>query len=504
MLIRGYHFGTTDQTIHLTMLRRLVEPGSLRGDLVAAHADSHASLFWHLQVPLVRLVGWEQLDVLYAVIYVGCLVVTFALLLRLGETLLGRRWGWVIGPLFLVVFRACPAHVHTFEPSLINRTFTHPLVLWALLLVLRGRVVSAAAVCGLAFDLHASTATHTLMAVIFAGLLDPAQRRRMPMALLGFVLCAAPLLVMVAYRGGPVAWWVDAEWMHVLHWRMPHHLFPWRWPAGVWAVAVFQLGLYLVGSRSIRDRATRLRCHGVVIGVFVCGPLLGTIVAGPLPVAPLLGLHLWESWILLAVVAYLCAGGLVADLLTGSKPILRVCGAALGVLLLLGGEGRLMGIPAERVWQWRGPTGDAAQLLRTLHRVIGPGERLMVPPTGMGWVRPAGGLPLLVTVKDGGETVFDREMALQWRTRLTDLCGEDLLVGQPPRDEWLGYRSVGCRATAAFAGRDAASLQQLALQERAWLIPVPADRPRQDLTPAYVNDGFLVYDLRLELPEEPP
>ena len=501
--VQGYQFGANDQTIHLTLLRRLVEPGILGGDLVATHADAHASLFWHVQVPLVRLVGWERLDEIYLAVYLGCLVATFALLQRLGETLFRRRWAWVLGPLLLVVFRACPGHVHTFEPSLINRTFCHPLVLWALLLALRGRVVPAAAVCGLAFDLHASTAIHTLIAVLVAGAVDGGQRRRLPMAVLGFALCAAPLLVMVFYRGGPGSWWVDPEWMHVLRWRMPHHLFPGRWPAGVWAVATFQLGLYLVGSRWIEDRTLRVRCHGVVLGVLICGPLLGTLVAGPLPVAPLLGLHLWESWIVLAVLAYLVAGGALAALITGPRPAWRACGAA-ALVLLLGGEARLMGRSEPRVWQWRAPDGDAAQLVRTLRGVIGPGERLMVPPTGMGWVRPASGLPVLVTVKDGGEVVFDRGMALQWRAALADLCGEDVLAGEPPADEWLGYRTVGRRAAAAFAAQDPRALRQLALRERAWLIPVPVAAARQDLTPAYVNDAYLVYDLRLPLPEDLP
>ena len=504
LAVQGYRFGTTDQTIHLTLLRRLVEPGTLGHDLVGSHADAHASLFWHLQVPLVQALGWERLDALYLALYLGALVATFALLQRIGETLFDRRLAWVLGPLFLVVFRACPAHVHTFEPSLINRTFCHPLVLYALLMALRGRIVPAAAVCGLAFDLHASTASHTLLAVVAAGLLDPAQRRRLPMALLGFAICASPLLIMVFYRGGPGAWWVDPEWMHVLRWRMPHHLFPGRWPAGVWAVAAFQLGLYAVGSRFVPDRAVRRRCHGVVAGVLVCGPLLGTVVAGPLPVAPLLGLHLWESWILLAVLAYLLAGGLVAGLLAEARPSRRAVAVAVAVLLLAGGEARLMGLEVERVFRWRSPTGDEAQLVRTLRSAIGPGERLLAPPTGMGWVRPAGALPLFVTVKDGGEVVFDRDMALQWRDRLADLCGEDVLAGDPPAGEWLGYRSVGQRADAAFAARDPGELRRLALSERAWLLPVPAHEARQGLTPAYVNDAYLVYDLRMPLPQEDP
>ncbi len=504
LLIQGYRFGTTDQTIHLTLLRRLVEPGTLGNDLVAAHADSHASLFWHVQVPLVQLLGWERLDLLYLVVYLAALTTTFALLQRIGETLFDRRWAWVLGPLFLVVFRACPAHVHTFEPSLINRTFCHPLVLYALLMALRGRVVPAAALCGLAFGLHASTASHTLLAVICAGLFDPTQRRRVPMALLGFAICASPLLIMVAYRGGPGSWWVDPEWMHVLRWRMPHHLFPGRWPAGVWAVAAFQLGLVVAAVRFVPDRAVRARCHGVVAGVLLCGPVLGTLVAGPLPVAPLLGLHLWESWILLAVLAYLLAGGMVAQLLSDSRPWCRVCAVVVGVLLLAGGEARLMGLEVERVFRWRAPAGDEAQLVRTLRTVIGPGERLLAPPTGMGWVRPAGALPLYVTVKDGGEVVFDRDMALQWRARLAELCGEDVLAGAPPRGEYLGYRSVGRRADAAFAARDPRELRALALRERAWLLPVPVRDARQGLTPAYVNDAYIVYDLRLPLPEESP
>jgi len=492
---QGYCFGTSDQAIHLSLLRRLLEPGSMAQDLVVGHAGAHASLWWHLQAPVVALVGWERLDALYLCVYVVCLVATFALLQRIALELLDDRWAAHLAPALLVVYRACPAHVHTFEPELINRTFTHPLLLWALLLLLRGRVIPAAAVCGLAFNVHASTAAHAALAVACGAVLDPTLRRRLPLAAGAFVLCAAPLLAMTALQGGPAHWWVDDPWMHVLRWRMPHHLFPWRWPAGIWAVAAFQAGLWLAASGRVRPGAVARRSWGVILGVALCGPLLGTLAAGPFPFAPLLGLHLWESWILLAVLAYLAAAGLVAGLLRSSTAASRIAGVVLTALLLAAPEGALSGLQTQRSWRVHGLDEDQAALVAFLASQKDAGAMLLTPPTGMTWLRSSSGRALYVTVKDGGEVVFDRTMALQWRDRLEDLCGEDVLAGPPPRDEWRGYRAVGRRASAAFDRRSTADLRLLAARLRSWLLVVPVERRRQDLSPIYENYGYVVYDL---------
>jgi hypothetical protein len=500
--VNGYRFGTTDQAIHLTFLRRLLEPASMSGDLVADHAGAHASLFWHMQVPLVRVVGWERLDLLYLALWLVCLTASFVLLLRIARTLLADRWAAMLAPLLLVAFKLCPAHVRTFEPEMVNRTFTHPLLLGALWLLLRGRLVKAAALCGLAWNLHASTATHLLLALVGAGLLDPALRRKLPAALGAFALGAAPLLVMLVIRGDTMTWWIDDEWMHVLRWRMPHHLFPGRWPAGVWIVAGLQLGLWLAAARWLRPEVRR-RGHGLVLGVLVCGPLLGTLVAGPLPIAPLLGLHLWESWILLALLAYLAAAGLVVGLVRGEGWPRRLAGVLLGAVLLLGIEGWVIGLDRDRGFAPWAPDRDRGALVETL-RDAGTGrEPLLVAPVGLAWVRPFSGRGLYVSAKDGGEAVFDRELALAWRQRLAELCGEDVLAGPPPADEWLGYRSVGERATAAFDRQPDRALRALAIEHRAWQLVVPAGQVRQGLTPLYGNDRFTVYDVRLLRAEEP-
>ncbi|MDP7111667.1 MAG: hypothetical protein QGH45_06880 [Myxococcota bacterium] len=499
LLANGYRYGTTDQAIHLTFLRELMDPGGMAADLVATRGGAHASLWWHLQTPLVRWIGWENLPHLYLCLYVVALTATFALLVQLARTLLGNPWAALVAPLLLVVFKGCPAHVHTFEPELINRTAVHPLLLGAVWLLLRGRPIRAAALCGLAFDLHATTASHVALALAVATVADPALRPRALRAAGVFLICAAPLLAMVALRGGPGAWWVDEAWMNILRWRMPHHLFPDRWPAAVWLVAGFQLGLWVVASRWVADRTTRRRAHLLIAGVLLCGPLLGTLAAGPLPLAPLLALHLWEAWILLAVLAYLAAGGAVFTLLRGRRWWAMPAGVALGLLLVVGFESTAMGLREPVTFTLGAPGGTAGELVDALDGTrfrVSAGSSLLVPPTGMTWLRAEAGRAIFVSVKDGGEAVFDRELAMDWRRRLEELCGEDLLAGTPPVDEWRGYRAVGERARAAFARQSAEDLRRLAARERAWLLVVPTSSGRTRLTPVYLNDDYFVYDLR--------
>lgn len=500
LLCNGYRFGTTDQAIHLTLLRRLLEPGAFSRDLVAQHGDTHASLWWHAHAPLVRALGWDALPLLYGALYAVALTATFWLLWRIARELFAADpWAALLAPALLLVFKACPGHVRTFEPELINRTVAHPLVLAALWQLLRGRPLQAGALCGLAFDLHASSASHAALVCLAAAVADRTLWRRIPAFLGAFALCAAPLMLFVAAQGGPGAWWIDAEWMHVLRWRMPHHLMPWRWPAAVWFAAAWQLGLWIGASRFIADPAIRRRAHGAVVAVLLTGPLLGTLVAGPLPVAPLLALHLWESWLLLAVLAHLAAAGPVVAALRQRRWALRAAGIALGLVLLVGIEGLAMGRGPEPGFRLRGPGVPERELVQALDRMHvpgSPGDMVLVAPTGLTWVRPFAGRSLWVSVKDGGEAVFDRDLALAWRARLAAQCGTDILEGDPPRGQWRGYRAVGDAAERAFAAQDTATLRRLASEERAWLLIVRVDQVRPDLQPAFANERYLIYDLR--------
>lgn len=403
----GYVLGTTDQSIHLTFLRKLMDPSLFAGDLVADAAAARPSLFWQIQAPLFARLGFGAMPAVYATVWFASLIATFWMYDRLALSL-GSKW-WA--PALLVVFHCVPGHARTFEPELINRTVAQPLVLGALWCALAGELELGAMVAGFAFLLHATTATHVFGILCVMALVRP---RAFPAILAGFGLFAAPLLL-----GRPHGeLWVDDAWMHVLAWRMPHHLFPWTWPAGVWVVAAVYFALCVAG----RQRA-------VVTGVMIWS----TIATLGWRVAPILALHAWESWILLAIVGLLCV-----------PKWLPSRWLPLAILLALPWEEHLMGRPIERAFTFT-PAIDQALLDDVRAAPDGP---VSVSPFAPAWLRPWSGRALYVTTKDGGEAVFSREFAMAWRTRLAVACGEDVLAGQPT--DWLGYRGVREACAAAL------------------------------------------------------
>ncbi len=397
----GYVLGSTDQSIHLTFLRKLIDPSLFGGDLVGASAAAHPSLFWQVQAPVFRALGWEALPAVYLAAWGLALWASFWMYEALALSL-GSKW-WA--PAFLVVFHCVPGHARTFEPEFINRTAAHPFVLMALWLGIAGELQLAAMVAGAAFLLHATTATHVFGILCVMALARP--RALLPM-FAGFGLFATPLLL----GNPPSAFWVDDAWMQVLRWRMPHHLFPWTWPAGVGGVAAVHLAL-AVGSGQ----------RAVVWGVLVWS-VVSTI---GWRVAPLLALHAWEAWILLAIVGLLS----VPRWLVGAPRW-----AWLALVLALPWEERMMGRTVVRGIAFSPPI-DHALLAQVRAAPPGPVHVAVDAPP---WLRPWSGRALYVTTKDGGEAVFSREFALAWRARMAVACGHDVLAGEPT--DWLGYRGV--------------------------------------------------------------
>jgi hypothetical protein len=115
--------------------------------------------------------------------------------------------------------------------------------------------------------------------------------------------------------------------------------------------------------------------------------------------------------------------------------------AALGLIVgLLAPEATWMGIERTRSWQvdW--------QDLRPL-RQSEPAWLRQAPAEVELWRRPATGRPVYVSTKDGGEALYDPQMAAAWRARLGTWCGHDPLAGTPT--DWRGYRAVRTQVEAA-------------------------------------------------------
>lgn len=466
---QGYQFDTPDQAIHLTILRERLDPGGLAGDLVAAHAGAHQSLFWDLQAPLVRWMGWERLPELYLGLWAAALFASLLGLMAMARALgLGER-ATALGVLLLAVPRACPGHVFTWEPEFINRTATQPLLWFSLAAMLRGRPAVAGLLCGLGFNLHATTAAHTGAALGMMVLVDPGRGRRLPALIGAFALGAAPLLLQM--HGGETLW-VDAAWREILVARLSHHLFPQTWPPGVWAGAALQLGLLGWGLAGLAPEPRR-RAIGLASGLLIVGPMLGTLTATVLPLAPLFALHLWEAWIGLVILAFLAAAHRLSRLWERG-PKARLVAVAVVAALFASPEARWMGRARDRVWE---PWGDAEQIVlaTAVARRTSPGERVIVGPTDLAFLRWRAHRPLYVTTKDGGEAVFSRTFAMDWQARLTDLVGQDAVAG--PSQDWLGYNRLRDNANRAFAKRTGDDLAALGRRTGARWMVLRADRP---------------------------
>lgn len=491
---QGYGFDTSDQAIHLTILRERLSPGGLEGDLVAAHADAHQSLFWDLQAPVVAALGWARLPALYLGLWAVALVGAMAGLAAIASALgLGAR-ATALGLLLLAVPRACPGHVFTWEPELINRTAAQPLLLFAIASLLRGRLLVAGLLTGLAFDLHATTAVHTGAALGLAALLDPALRRRVPALIAGFAVGAAPLL---ARMHGGDALWVDEAWREILRIRMSHHLFPQSWPLGVWAAAALQLGLLGWGLGGLTGDARR-RVAGLALGLLAVGPGLGTLAATAMPLAPLLALHLWEAWIGVAILGFLAAAGR-AEALWAAGARARVAVAAGALLLLASPEARWMDRARAPEWSVEGDP-ERAVLADAVARRTRPGEALLVEPGDLEWLRWRAHRPLYVTTKDGGEAVFSRAFALSWRARLTEVAGVDPLTQAEPG--WRGYLQVREAASRAFAAHAAETLSALAAREGIrWLVTRADTRPPKGARRDVATRRYRLWKLPTEAPK---
>jgi len=199
-------------------------------------------------------------------------------------------------------------------------------------------------------------------------------------------------------------------------------------------------------------------------------------------------------------VAYVASAALVGALARRGG-VARVGAALLCAVLLAGIEAPMMGRERAATFEPLGPSAPEMALVEAIEGTrLSAGSSLLVPPRGYTWLRPWTGRALFVTSKDGGEAVFDRELALQWRERLAVLCGQDVLDGPPPSDEWKGYRSVGERAGAAFDARSGAELRALAARERTWLLVIPADRPLAGYQPLFEGEAGILYDLRQSPP----
>lgn len=329
LVANGYHIGLGDHFIHLPFLARAMDPDFLPGDLVVEAGTHHKSLFWILQVPIVKTFGLEPT---YFAIHLASLAAMFAGLVSLARATAPAEHARLVGWLGCIAAMLAPnvfGGIRSMDNHVLNRTVVMGGELFALAYALRGRGFASLLLCGLLVNIHATTAVHT---AAFAGsvlLVQPDRWRQIGRGAVAIILGASPLIIMALAGGaGPDAAKLDyASWRAAveLHWPF-HHFVDWmdfrifaslvialvalaaawrRTGNLVWVLMIAAM-LVLVGGNFVATEVLELRA-GTVLHLYEAGRVLTylSFVAAPVVLVATRSdrLHVFgAAWLLLAAV----------------------------------------------------------------------------------------------------------------------------------------------------------------------------------------------------------
>lgn len=349
LLAHGYRFGVTEDThsIHLPILRDIMEPALFPNDPMIATRASYPSFYFHL---LALIANWVPIPTLFLAIHLTTLLAylgaVVALTLRLAPDPQPAR---PVLAALLLTLASLPilAGDDLILRAALPRHLGMALALWALYAGLVERRLFAFLLAGLTVNLHALSGLFALVILVGGDLARFSWRR-----------WAAPLLAAAAgcLIALPTLLWswsvrtpITPAWIELLRLRSSQHSFPLSWPLTDYLMLALWLGLALAGQRSPRQTGAGRWLAGAAGALCLLG-LIGFVFAEiwPLDVVlrgqflrsakflTLLTLPLIARWLLYA---WDCGGvARYAALLTTAAlfipdPLGWIGGVLLGVLL---------------------------------------------------------------------------------------------------------------------------------------------------------------------------
>lgn len=223
VLFVGYHFGTFDQTIHITFLKKFADPALYPNNPFFDLRFQHYSYFWLLFQPVYRAGILEET---LFVVHLLATYATFWALWSLSYTLFKNP----LAALFALITFLWPhmgfAGFPIFEFSLLNRTFVLPGLLLAIIWFLRDRVVWAFALLGVLYNLHVISVQFVLAMFLLACVVEFRRIgwRRIVAGLVVFIVTALPVLLW-KLGSTPVDFTVRAEWFSIISGGMLQNVF---------------------------------------------------------------------------------------------------------------------------------------------------------------------------------------------------------------------------------------------------------------------------------------
>ncbi|HBH05020.1 MAG TPA: hypothetical protein DDX92_00270 [Flavobacteriales bacterium] len=232
--LRPYSYGTDDQAITVPFLMEKMLPGTFSNDALIDQIPYYTSLFWD-SIGIIAKVTGMQLELLFFLLHSLALYFTFYFILSLSRILFQSDLTQILTLFLVVFFQRSLGGFELISQSLSNRISTLPLALFALLLLLKKRLVAASLILSIVFILHPLTGLYFWVFFLGSSLLDKNLRQMTKLLKLHapFLIVAVSFaLIKMNADASPqamVSFWASEQWLEIQKMRSAHHLFPSTW-----------------------------------------------------------------------------------------------------------------------------------------------------------------------------------------------------------------------------------------------------------------------------------
>jgi hypothetical protein len=256
LLFRGYQFGESNHTVYLVAALRLEDPTLLAHDWWTTSTLQYHGLFARTAVGLAKA---GLLKAGFLTLYLALVVAMHGAWLRLVRHVGGGPAAYLLSVgLYYVSFGGFGLGMYEFlqDGSFLPSNVANVAMLWAVVLVIEGRTIAAAACLGAAGMFHLN---HALVGGLGWLMLLPAMRDRPGRWSIGGAVVAAlslvtirPALAAVMHRTGGMATaaFVDL-YVRVRH---PHHYDPSTWHWALWVSFLWPVPVAVLVSNEERFR----------------------------------------------------------------------------------------------------------------------------------------------------------------------------------------------------------------------------------------------------------
>ena len=348
LLVHGYHPLADDGAVYVAGIEKLADPSLYQADAVFALSPTHLSIFAHVLAALLR---WSHVSL--SVLLLACQVASIFLFL-LGSWKVAARifpdhnacWGAVLLAACCFTLPVAGTSLSIMDPYVTARSFSTPLMLFALAAVLDQQWLACALWLGLAALLHPLMACYAAITLLTFALTQRRMWRSLGLlAGLGWLVCA--VIFAVTHHADPSLAYNRAALS-----RSYFFLSSWRW----FEYPGLLMPLLLLGIAGARSRGPwAARALAIAATILGSCALLASICfvhrSGSLLLARL---QVLRAFHFVYIAGVLLAGGMLGTLAQRHK---RVIAALYLALLLTMFGAQMLVYPASNhvEWPWLTP-----------------------------------------------------------------------------------------------------------------------------------------------------